>query len=204
MNKFTTFYIVRHGETEYNVKDIIQGHSDSPLTKKGVEEIKHIARKLKGIKFDYVFSSDLLRARRSAEIIALEHKLEVQTTKLLRERHFGKFEGRPSTEYALVNEILRKLTLEERYSFKTQGIESDKEIVERLTTFLREVAIANSGKKILAVTHGAIMRFFLIKLGFGNHNSLRAGTVKNGAFVKLQTDGIDFFIKEVSGVQFAN
>ncbi len=60
MNKLTTFYLVRHGETEYNVKGIIQGQSDSPLTRKGIDETKKLAKNLKGIKFDYIFSSDLL------------------------------------------------------------------------------------------------------------------------------------------------
>ena len=204
MNNLTTFYVIRHGETESNVKKIIQGQLDSPLTKKGIEEIKHIAKKLKGIKFDYAFSSDLLRAKRTAEIIALEHKLEVQTTKLLRERRFGKFEGKPEIDFASVAETRRKLAAEQRYSHKIHGIESDKEIVERFVTFMREVAIAKPGKKILAVTHGGLIRFFLIKLGVGDHNTLRAGTVKNGAFVKIETDGIDFFVKEMSGVQFVN
>ncbi len=71
-------------------------------------------------------------------------------------------------------------------------------------TFMREVAIANPGKKILAVTHGGLIRFFLIKLGVGDHNTLRAGTVKNGSFVKIETDGTDFYVKEMSGIQFVN
>ncbi|EKD86170.1 MAG: hypothetical protein ACD_37C00433G0001 [uncultured bacterium] len=204
MSNLTTFYVVRHATSEWNEKGIIQGHKNPQLSKSGIEEAKILAKKLKVIKFDFVFSSDLLRAKKTAEIIALEHKLEVQTTKLLRERHFGEFEGRPNTEYAVVNETLRKLTLEERYSFKTHGIESDKEIVERLITFLREVAISNPGKKILVVTHGGIIRTSLVKFGFGNYDNLRPGAVKNGAFVKLQTDGVDFFIKEVSGVQMTN
>lgn len=203
MNKLTTFYIVRHGQTESNVKDFIQGQTDSPLTQKGIDEIKRIAEKLKGVNFDYVFSSDLLRAKRTAEIIALEHKLAVKTNKLLRERKFGKFEGRPATEYDELNKILRQLNDEERYSYKKFGIESDEEIVERFTTFIREVAIANPGKKILIVTHGAMIRIFLIRLGEGNYNTLRAGTVKNGSFIKVVSDGTDFLVKEMSGIQFA-
>src|SRR3989344_8043224 len=129
MNKLTTFYLVRHGETEYNVKKIIQGQSDSPLTKKGIEEVKNVAKKLKGIKFDYVFSSDLLRAKRTAEIIALEHKLEIQTNKLLRERRFGNLEGKSNSELKWEKRF-DNLTNEQKYTYKhSPDIESDEEIV---------------------------------------------------------------------------
>lgn len=56
MNKLTTLYIVRHGQTEWNKKGIIQGHSDSPLTKEGKEKAKLLAGNLNDIKFDYIFS----------------------------------------------------------------------------------------------------------------------------------------------------
>ena len=204
MSKITTFYLVRHTTSEWNEKKIIQGHKNPYLSKAGIDEANELAKKLKGINFDYVFSSDLLRAKKTAEIIALEHMLEVQTTKILRERKYCKFEGKPDKEYDKFYKLLEKLTDAERYSFTMHGVESDKEIVERLTTFLRETAIGYPGKKILAVTHGSVMRFFLIKIGAGTHNSLRPGSVKNGAFIKLETDGIDFFIKELSGIQFAN
>ena len=75
--------------TEWNEIGLIQGHSDSPLTAQGITQAKELAKKLKNVKFDLIFSSDLLRAKRTAEIIALEHKLFVQTSKLLRERDFG-------------------------------------------------------------------------------------------------------------------
>lgn len=204
MSNLTTFYLVRHTTSEWNEKKIIQGHKNPRLSKAGIGEANILAKKFKGIRFDSIFSSDLLRAKKTAEIIALEHKLEVQTTKILRERCYGEFEGKPDREYDKVKKILEKLTNEERYSFKKFGIESDREIVERLITFLREAAIGNPGKTILVVTHGAVLRFFLIKLGSGDHKSLRSGAVKKGAFIKLQTDGIDFFIKELSKIQFTN
>ncbi len=200
----TTIYVVRHGETEYNVKKIIQGQSDSSLTKKGIEEIRHIAKKLKDIKFDYVFSSDLLRAKRTAEIIALEHKLEIQTTKLLRERKFGSLEGKSNSELQWEKRF-DNLTNEQKYTYKhSPDIESDEEIVNRFLTFLREIAIGYPSKIILVVTHGGIIRTSLVKFGFGNYDNLRPGAVKNGAFVKLETDGTDFFVKEVSGIQMTN
>lgn len=205
MNKPTTFYIVRHGQTTWNTAEIMQGSSDSPLTNKGIEGAKELGKAFKHIKFDLVYSSDLLRAKRSAEIIILERKLEVQITQLIRERAYGEFEGKHNSNYKIVNETLNKLTNEERYSFKySKGIESDKEIVERFLVFLREVAIANPGKTVLVVSHGGIMRVLLVKLGFGSYKELRAGSVKNMGWVKLETDGVDFFIKETQNIKLLN
>ncbi len=205
MNKLATFYIVRHGQTAWNVAEIMQGTSDSSLTDEDIESAKKLGKNFKEIKFDLVYSSDLMRAKRTAEIILLERKLAIQTTKLLRERAYGEFEGKHNQEYKIVNETLNKLTDEERYSFKySKEIERDKEIVERFLTFIREVAIVNPGKTILVVSHGGIMRSVLVKLGFGNYIELRTGSVKNMGWFKLETDGVDFFIRVTKNIRRLN
>jgi phosphoserine phosphatase len=205
MNNPTTFYIVRHGQTEWNVIDIIQGHKDSPLTEKGINDAKDTAIKFKNIKFDLIFSSDLLRAKRTAEIIALEHKLEVQTNKLLRERKFGQLEGKSKKEFENWTKVFEELTDEERFVYKSSpDIESDEEIVNRLITFMREIAMANPNKNILAVSHGGIMRILLIHLGFASYKSVGRGAIRNGGFIKIQSDGVEFEIIEISGIKINN
>jgi len=197
----TTIYLVRHGQTEWNVKDLLQGVSDSPLTEKGVDEIKKLAKELSKIQFDLIFSSDLLRAKKTAEILALEHNLTVETTKLLRERFFGHLEGKSNDEYRKWAKAFKDLTDKERFSAKiSTDIESDEEIVTRLIQFLREIAIGNPGKKILAVSHGGLIKSFLIHLGFATYKEIRM--IGNGGYVKLESDGTDFFIKEVKNVNF--
>jgi 2,3-bisphosphoglycerate-dependent phosphoglycerate mutase len=192
---------VRHGQTEWNKLGLIQGHKDSPLTELGIEETKKLAQKFKNIKFDYVFSSDLMRAKRTAEIIALEHKLAVETSEMLRERDFGHLEGQTRDHFNAWDEALQKLEEEERYSYKhSPEIESDEEIVTRLITFLRETAVRYPGKTILVVSHGGVLRAMLLKLGFASHNDLMRGAVRNNSFIKIETDGSDFQIKEVSGI----
>ena len=69
-----TFYLVRHGNTEYNRKGIMQGQIDTALTDEGIKNAKIVSEKLKkmkDVKFDYVFSSDLGRAFITAHIIML-------------------------------------------------------------------------------------------------------------------------------------
>lgn len=193
-------YIVRHGETEWNFKKLIQGQSDSPLTEEGIKQAKGLSKKLNKVKFDLVFSSDLLRAKRTAEIIIAEQKLEIATSELLRERRFGKLEGKPVQTLRAFDELFAKLRHEEIYSYKSSpDVESDEEIVTRLITFLREAAISHPGKKILVVTHGGIMRAFLIKLGVSDYKN--PVFIGNAGYIKLETDGVDFYVKEVDGIE---
>jgi len=83
--KLCHFYITRHGETVWNTKKIMQGHSDSPLTENGINQAKATAKKLQDVPFAQVFSSDLLRTKRTAEIISADYDVVVKTNKLLRE-----------------------------------------------------------------------------------------------------------------------
>jgi broad specificity phosphatase PhoE len=205
--ELTTIYIVRHGETEWNVEKLIQGQKDSSLTKKGEAQAKMLAKELGHIYFNAVFSSDLLRAKRTAEIIVLEKKLAVKTSQALRERAFGKHEGKSIELFRkelshLFNEYSR-LSTEEKFRFKfDKDIESEGEAVSRFITLLRELAVAYAGKTILVVTHGAVMRYFLIHAGFGTHQTLPSSekTIENTAYIKVESDGVDFFIKETKGI----
>ena len=92
--KFCRFYIVRHGETEWNTKKIMQGHLDSPLTENGINQAANLANELKEIEFIKVISSDLMRAYRTAKIIAVDKDIAVTSTELLREINLGPFTGK--------------------------------------------------------------------------------------------------------------
>ncbi len=203
-DQFTTFYIVRHGETEWNVARIIQGQMESKLTEKGIGQAKDTAERLKSVEFDAIFSSDLTRAKRTAEIIKLDRKLEILTKKSLRERAFGHFEGRIGEEFHKETQNLlqqyKLLPEEKQRTFKFyESYESDDQIISRFIVFLREVAVAYLGKTILVVTHGGIIRTFLGHIGFAKMEELREGTFKNAGFIKVKSDGVNFFLEEIEG-----
>ena len=205
MNNNCTFYIVRHGETEWNAIHRIQGHSESILTEKGRKQVREAAEKLKNIHFDAVYSSDLLRAKQTAEILILEKKMKIITAKTLRERTFGEHEGIMSDEYARkiknLLEEYKKLAIEEKWKFKFgKGYESDEKLFTRFITFLREIAAGYRGKTVLIVTHGGPLRMLLTKLGFAEYGRLNPGTFKNAGYLVVQSDGVDFFLKKVEGV----
>lgn len=197
-------YIVRHGETDWNVKQIIQGHAESELTVNGKNQVKKLAKKLKNIQFDALFSSDLLRTRQTSKILNVERKLVIQTTNAIRERFFGKFEGKSSDEFHLeVKDLLyeyKKLSHENKRKFKYPTAESDEELISRVITFLREISLAYSGKKVLVVSHGGVLRNLLIHLGFATYDNLSTGGVSNASYIILESDGVDFFVKETVGI----
>ncbi len=200
--KYCTIYIVRHGETEWNLQHRFQGQKDSPLTALGFSQAKTLAQSLKNIAFDAIFSSDLLRAKRTAKIIALERKLAVKTTKLLREHNYGVLEGKRVDEvrgelHSAFDEYER-LSDEEKFRFTLiPNGESDEQIVARFITFIREVAVSFAGKRIMVVTHGGLMSAFFVHIGFGRQDKVR---IANTGYFVMESDGIDFFIKETHGV----
>lgn len=195
-NNNCTIYVARHGQTQWNVKGKIQGHTDSPLTKEGIGQAKNLARELKNIKFDAAYSSDLLRAKRTAEFVALEHQLIVKTKEALRERNFGPLEGQNKDGLALLEQLRNQ-----KIPYETKNIESDEKMIQRVILFLRELAIAYSGKTVVVVTHGGILRTLLAHLGFATHEEVNKLSISNTSYIKLESDGVDFFIKETKRIE---
>lgn len=196
-----TFYIVRHGQTLWNVEGIIQGHMDSPLTPLGEQQARQLAADLAHVHFDAIFSSDLERARRTAEIIAQGRGVEVQTTVLLRERKFGHYEGRERESLFDNADIFSGMSDAERFQYTSSAeIESDEELVTRLLDFISEVAPRYPGKTVLAATHGGLMRAALIYLGYGTYANFSRVLIGNAAYVKLVADGSTLTIEETRGV----
>ena len=162
---YCTLYIARHGETEFNVKKILQGHCDSPLTANGLEQAKNLAEDLKSVDFDVIYSSDLLRAQRTAEIVRLERDLAITTTKVLRERYYGAYDGKPNQEYVAARDRLvaelKVFTEAGKKDLKVDvNAESVNELLARFINFLREISVANLNKReqdiICAISKGLV------------------------------------------------
>lgn len=93
-------YFVRHGESEANVSRQFS-HKDQethPLTPTGIEQAKALSQKLSNIRFTAIYSSPLLRARQTAEILNAPHGLPIQLTEAIREHDAGDLEGRMDPE----------------------------------------------------------------------------------------------------------
>ena len=112
--KTVVLTIVRHGQSEANKKKIIQGWThDTPLNDFGMKQAKAAGQVLKNVKFHQVYSSDLKRANKTCQIILEENQKSnistenIKQDKLLREKKFGIFEGKPSADHRAEKEKYR-------------------------------------------------------------------------------------------------
>lgn len=190
---FCTIYLTRHGETEWNEKKLIQGHTDIPLNTKGKKQAKLLGKQLKNINFNAVFSSDLLRAEDSAEIIIKEKDMTVIKTRKLRERFFGRFEGKSLGEMRKAFGEVMLVTKEKQKKLEIYDVENDEEIIARLIPFMKKTAKQYIGKKILMVTHGGLLRAFLSHVNY-EVPEYSDRPMKNTGYLIIKSDGDKFEI----------
>ena len=143
----TTLFLVRHGETVDNVRQIMQGQTQGCLNERGREQAEQVARRLADEPIDAIVASDLRRAIQTAEIIAAPHGLPVRTTTLLRERDWGSFTGRFIPD--LKGEVW------------PDDIESEQALLQRAADFLQQITTTYPGKRVVAVGHGIMNKAVL-------------------------------------------
>ena len=178
--------LVRHGLSELNVKGLIGGQTETPLTEEGVKQVEDARIKFEHLTFDNVYSSDLQRAIHTAEILYGSPVPKDNQLKGLRERHFGVLESRPVEEFGDVTVTVMALPEEERWLYQhAKNMETDGVLAKRALDSLISIANQNKGKTVLVVSHGGAIRVTLIKLGWGDHGHLAAGSFKNVGYVEM-------------------
>ena len=150
------YFILRHGESTHQIEkpDTVyhwpEDKPPAPLTDTGRNQIKEKARYLKNKKIDLIFSSDVLRTRQTAEIVAKELGLEVKRDVRLRDINWGIYQGKPMKgAWAYY-----KHNMEERFRKASPGGESWSEVQQRMIEFIKEVERKYNQKNILIVSHG--------------------------------------------------
>lgn len=155
-------YLIRHGETEWNVQRRVQGALDSPLTENGIQQAKNAARRLAKVTFDAAFASPAPRAYRTAEIIAEPHPgLLIQKEDSLREFSFGIYEGH-SLDHMDIEcpalwtqfEKTPSLVTSPEGDCMVSRVAESRRFVDRLTAQYMH-------KQILCVSHGFGVCYFL-------------------------------------------
>jgi broad specificity phosphatase PhoE len=143
----TTLLLARHGETDWNREGRWQGWADPPLNETGRIQARLLAEQLRETPFDAVYSSDLQRARETAEILAAPHGVPVVTDRDLREIDVGSWSGLTRAEIA------------ERFP---DGTRPDGETHEQHATRVRgavtRIARDHPGGRVLIVGHGGTIR----------------------------------------------
>ena len=143
-----TIYVARHGQTEYNVLGRIQGHIDTPLTDEGYKNAFLVADRLKGIKFDHIYSSDLGRAFITAHVIAEKLNLEnrIVREKKLREQNMGEYNGKTREE-------LKNTKFFGNPNYAPKDGENFEQMQKRIVEFILHLERTHKDKIALIVTH---------------------------------------------------
>lgn len=153
--------IVRHGETEENVKRIIQGQTHGTLSKKGQEQARKVGEHLKNEKIDVIYVSDLKRTiDTAAEIIKHHPDIEVIYEPRIRERNLGIFEGKHFTK---LHEHVKNSGID-YFEFKPEKGESIPEANNRIIEFYNEIIEKHSGGTVLIVSHGGTIAALLLHI----------------------------------------
>ena len=142
-------YFVRHGETDYNVLGIAQGQLDIPLNENGLIQAEKLSVDLKDYHFDVIYSSPLIRAKKTAEIINQYHGVEIIYDDRLKEFYAGKRQGTKSNEWTSeMNEDF--MNNPEKY-----GAESNDSFYQRCVDAYKDLP---TNKDILVVAHAGVYK----------------------------------------------
>jgi broad specificity phosphatase PhoE len=151
----TTFYLVRHGESEANAAHRFAGQSDSPLTERGRQQAEAVADMLTAVQFDRIVTSDLSRTRDTAEIIARRQGTPIEVLPQLREIDVGERTGTPFDE-------ARGLPNWRDDGFVAwPGGETLQEVLARVLGVVERLTHESPGKTVLVVGHGGINRILI-------------------------------------------
>ena len=190
-NKKGLIVFVRHGQTEWNTKGLMQGREDIPLNEVGLAQAVDTAQGIKsacqsaGITFDKVVSSPLLRASVTAEMIAKAIGCEnIYCDERVTERDFGELSGTPFTEnsHYIMRDVLEIPTLERVDS-----------LVSRVNDFIGSTASIN--ENILVVTHGAVTRIYADNAKRYRGYEITAPFLLNCHLVVYSYDGKDAILR---------
>ncbi len=144
------YFLLRHGQALSNVKEIISSWPEKgrfPLTEKGRKDIKERAQELKDKNVDFIFSSDLLRTKQTAQIVSEKIGIEPFFEKRLREYNVGIFNGKPEIDYR------KHMEGKNRFKESSQRGETYNQIAERVLDLFKELEEKYSGKNILIISH---------------------------------------------------
>ena len=149
-------YIVRHGETDWNIARRMQGHSDIPLNANGLRQARQAAAGMRGLPIDRILTSPLRRAKQTAQAVAAGRGVPVLIEENLIEMGFGALEGKLLRDYP---EYLCIFSDPERY-VPAEGGESYPELDERCRVLLEEIIPPLEGRyhDVLMCSHGALIK----------------------------------------------
>ena len=153
----TTVMLVRHGETAWNVEGRIQGHLDIPLNDIGLAQADAVGRRLRAESFDAIYSSDLIRAFRTASPVVANPETDLSREPRLRERNLGVLQGLTGHEAKASQPAAWDVLKSRDPELPLEAGESLGEFFRRAVNFVDEMVARHAGQRLLLVTHGGVL-----------------------------------------------
>lgn len=160
--KTTTIYLTRHGQTQWNIEERMQGWQDSPLTEYGIRQATWLRDALKQVNFEAIYTSSVERTRQTAEILRHQRRCELIAYDNLREINLGEWEGYtkhdiqlkyPDAYHAFWNSP-------DLYCPVNKG-ESFHDLQRRVLPLVHNLITKHEGQTILIVTHTATLKLIM-------------------------------------------
>lgn len=158
-------FLIRHGETDWNSEGRVQGHTDTPLNVRGIEQAGKLAARLATEKIDAVYTSPLARARVTADRIAHALGVVAIPDERLKEKYLGDLEGITEAEFEQQHAELYRAWRANAVHYSLPGEEAPPALQERVQAFLDHVRGEHpSGTQVAVVSHGGTLGMFLATL----------------------------------------
>ena len=191
--------IVRHGETVWNREGRIQGHTDVGLSERGLEQARMLAQRLKSMRLDAAYTSDLCRAVDTAAVILEGRDVPLCPTPRLREYHKGAFEGMTEAELRARYPSEYPGYVAKDLDYAPDGGESTRGVSARMTAVINEIKERHLDDTVLVVGHGGSLRAAMMALlgmsldanwrfVFGNCTLTIVDTYHDNAVLRLFND----------------
>ncbi|MBU5311089.1 histidine phosphatase family protein [Tissierella carlieri] len=160
----TKLFLIRHGQSEWNKLNMIQGQKNTILTDLGRQQALSLGNRLINEDIDIIYASDLSRAYTTAKIISDVIRKPLISSESLREINFGPWEGLSIGEIQEKYNSEYSIWLREPQSLNMKGAETLQILQERVMKYIDHIIDENKGKNIAVVSHGATLKALILGL----------------------------------------
>ena len=192
-------YLVRHGQTEWNVQKRMQGWGDSTLTEQGVNNAIALGKKLEDVEFVAAYTSTSERTIETAKLIIDKRNLAINTNEDLREIHLGEWEGKTLEEIKVFYPEQYKYFWGNPAFYEPADGETFEQLLNRAIKILNHIISKHKDGNILVITHSVILKSLLMHIKrksikdlwappFIHDTSLSILEIENGVY-RLITEG---------------
>lgn len=154
----TTIYLVRHCEAEGNVQRVFQGRIDREISENGARQLDCLSQRFRNVHLDAIYSSPLIRARKTAEALNRGKHLPIRFDDRLKELDGGCWEGKSWADFPILYPDDSKTWLQEPWRFHAEGGEAMTAVYARMAEMLTEIALSYPQQTVAVASHGCAIR----------------------------------------------